>query len=96
MSNIICHHNGRYNFYTTIADGFCYVSSLSVKQVQEVIKEKYGQDRLNKLPDRLERAHKNGHSGISDETLQEILCCNRAGDNEEHLTYDECIRRYLS
>ena len=97
MANIICHHNGKYNFYTTIADGFCYVSALTLEQVYEVVKEQSGQSGIDLLPRRLDRAHKNGHSSmLGEESLEEFLYCNRAGENEEHLTVDECIRRFLS
>ena len=94
---IICHHKGRYNLYTTIADGFCYVSSLSLEQLESLTKEEHRQSGLNQLPERLERAHKAGHSSLIDSgDLDAFLCCNRAGDNEEHLSTDECIKRFLS
>lgn len=96
MANIICHNKGRYNLYSTVSDRFCYVSSLDVNQLFHVIYEKYGNVGIDALPERLERAHKNGHSAITDETLEQLLCCNRAGVNEENLSYQECIDRFLS
>jgi hypothetical protein len=96
MANIICHRNGKYNFYTTIADGFCYESALTLEQVREVVKQQSGQNGLDQLPERLERAHKNGHSAMDGGTLEDFLCCNRAGENEAHLSFDECVRRFLS
>lgn len=96
MANIICHHEGRYNLYSTVSDGFCYVSSLDANQLFHVMYETYGDIGVDSLPERLERAHRNGHSAITDETLEQFLCCNRAGDNEEHLSYKECIDRFLS
>jgi hypothetical protein len=47
MTNIICHHNGKYNFYTTVSDGFCYESALTLDQVREVVKEQNGLDQLS-------------------------------------------------
>jgi hypothetical protein len=96
MAKIICHHNGKYNFYTTIADGFCYESALTLEQVREVVKEQSGQIGLDQLPSRLDRAHKNGHSSIFGGTLEDFLHCNRAGENEEHLSFGECVRQFLS
>jgi len=96
MSKIICHHNGRYNLYSTIADGFCYVSSLTLEQIECLTKEEYGQSGLRELPERLERAHKFGSSSMFKEGLDSFLCCNRAGEKESHLTTEECIERFLS
>ena len=53
MAQILCHYKGRYNFYNTISDGFRFVSSLSLAQVKEVIKEDQGKEGLKKLRDRL-------------------------------------------
>lgn len=96
MANVLCHYHGKYNFYTTVADGFCYVSSLTLEQVEQVVRDEYGQQGIDQLPDRLDRAHKNGHSALEGGTLEEFLCCNRAGENEEHLSFDECVTQFLS
>lgn len=79
-----------------IGDGFCYESALTLEQVREVVKQQSGQNGLDQLPERLERAHKNGHSAMDGGTLEDFLCCNRAGENEAHLSFDECVRRFLS
>jgi len=96
MSRIICHNNGRYNLYSTISDGFCYVSSLSLEQLEHLTKEEYGESGMRELPNRLERAHKFGNSCMFREPLDAFLCCNRAGDNEAKLSTKECIERFLS
>ncbi|MFD3435485.1 hypothetical protein [Alteromonas macleodii] len=96
MAQIICHHNGRYNLYNTISDGFRFVSSLSREQLESLIENESGEKGLSELPARLERAHQNGHSSISTESLDEFLCVNRAGENEECLTTQECIKHFLS
>jgi hypothetical protein len=96
MANILCYHKGKYNFYTTIADGFCYERGLTLQQVCDVVKDRYGQDGLDELPERIRRAHKNGHSAHGGGTLADLLSRNRAGDNEERLPFDECLRRFLS
>lgn len=97
MAEIICHHNGRYNIYCTIPDGFYWVESISLEQLQGFTKEQHGQRGLDILPDRLERAHKNGHSSLSDGSgLDGFLCCNRAGENEAHLSTEQCIKQFLS
>ena len=96
MQMTLCYHNGKYNFYTPVMDAFCYIDSLSIEQVRMVTEKEYGKDGLERLPERLERAHKNGHSAHEGGNLEEFLSCNRAGDNEKHLSFEECIRQYLS
>lgn len=96
MPNVICHHKGKYNLYTTIADGFCYESALTLEQLEQVIKERQGSDGIARLPERLERAHIFGHSGLFGGSLNELLLCNRAGENEKHLSYEECINKFLT
>ncbi len=93
---IICHNKGCYNFYCTISDGFEFVSSFTLDQLTQIIRDAYGQTGIDELPHRLERAHQRGHSSKSDETLRQFLCVNRAGQDEKCLPVDECIDRFLS
>ena len=93
---IICHHKGHYNFYSTISDGFAYVSSITLDQLTQIVKDNYGEAGIAELPERLERAHEVGHSYRSNDTLEEFLCCNRAGQNESFLTIQQCIDEFLS
>ena len=96
MSAIICHLNGNYNIYSTVMDTFCFDKSISLTELTRVIQRYHGQQGLDQLPARLERAHKNGHSGFEGGTLEEFLDCNRAGEDEAFLSYDECVARFLS
>ena len=97
MANIICHHEGKYNLYSTIADGFIYESSIDLEQLNYIIDIQLGKTGVSSLPERIERARKNGHSSLTDDSdLDGFLCCNRAGDNEVFLSTSECIKRFLS
>lgn len=96
MAEILCHNNGRYNFYLTISDGFRFESSLSRDQLDEFTKEFYGIKGLQDLNGRLERAHENGTSSYLVTTLEMLLVGNRAGENESELSVQECIDRFLS
>ena len=95
---IICHNKGRYNFYSTVSDGFTFSSSLTYCQVVEFIREEYGKKGLELLDKRIERAHKKGTSSMmpGDDDLKSFLICNRAGKDEKHLTHEECIKEFLS
>ena len=96
MSRIICHHKGRYNLYSTILDSFLFVSSINLEQLKQITEEESGYRGLVGLDERLVRAHKFGNSAHFQEDLGSFLCCNRAGENEECLTTEECIKRFLS
>jgi len=96
MANMILHKNGAYNLYTTIAEGACYESPLTLKQLTEHIQRELGEAGLRELPQRLERAHKTGCSSMHGETLERCISCNRAGPNETHLSVDEFVAKYLT
>lgn len=75
MANIICHHEGKYNLYSTIADGFIYESSIDLEQLNYIIDIQLGKTGLSSLPERIERARKNGHSSLVDSPgLDGFLC----------------------
>lgn len=95
MPSFIIHKDGAYNFYTTVSDGACYEEALTLKQVHEVIKEEYGNEGLNQLPERLKRAQKTGCSGRG-WSLDDCIEDNRSGPNEEHMTREDFIRKYLT
>lgn len=96
MAELILHKDGAYNFYTTISDTACYESALTLEQLTEVIRLEYGQQGLRELPQRLERAHKNGCSSGLGETLAECIEGNKAGENYSELSFDEFVKRYLT
>lgn len=96
MNQIICYGPGRYNIYSTVTNGFFFNKSISLKQLVMFIKEEQGAKGLSILPERLKRAHEQGHSSPQEDNLDELLFCNRAGKNETKLTTAECIKQYLS
>ena len=96
MGQLILHKDGAYNLYTTIADGACYESALTLEQLEEVIRFELGERGMSELPARLERAHKTGCSHRLGMTLAECISANRAGENESELSFDEFVARYLT
>ena len=96
MSQILLHHKGVYNFYTTIADGACFELGLTLEQVKSHIKEELGNQGLKNLPDRIKRAQKTGTSEITGISLNVLLLCNRAGKNERKLSTKQFINRFLT
>ena len=96
MAQLIIHKDGAYNFYTTIADGACYESALTLEELKMIVKFESGVNGLRELPERLDRAHKTGCSSLRGETLEECIRCNRAGENETTLTVDAFVAKYLT
>ena len=95
MSEVICHNNGRYNLYFTVSDGFHWVSSISLDQLKKYFKEEFGNEGLRDLDNRLQRAHQTGTSYYLG-NLESLLSMNRAGENEKHLSFKQCIGKFLT
>lgn len=96
MGQILVHHKGVYNFYTTVADGACFESGLTLEQVKSHIKEELGNQGLRNLPFRLKGAQETGTSDIICASLDELLICNKAGKNGRKLTTKQFIDRFLT
>lgn len=95
MPQFIIHKDGAYNFYTTVADGACYESALTLEQVEELVKFEQGEQGLRELPERLKRAHETGCSGIN-WTLDDCIDSNRCGPDETKMSREEFITKYLT
>ena len=96
MTQLILHKDGAYNIYSTVSDSARYESALTLEQLEQAIRFEQGEQGVLGLPARIERAHKTGCSSIDGETLEECICCNRAGENESELSLDEFVTKYLT
>lgn len=96
MPQLILHNAGAYQLYTTVADGPCYETALTLEELKEILRFEGGQSAIDALPARLERAHKTGCSSIDGQTLEECIACNRAGPNETNVPVDEFIKRWVT
>ena len=95
MGGILCHHDGKFNFYNTISDGFRFEGGLTQGQVISLVRKEQGTDGLDKLPDRIRRAVEKGTSSHLEASLEQLVCCNRAGDNEAHLDLQQILDRFF-
>lgn len=95
MSMIICHHNGKFNAYTTVTDGFCFKSYITEEQLRSYYEEAYGLNSMFDFEQRLIRAKEKGVSSHIHSSLKDFLYYNRAGENEEHLSYEECLKLFF-
>ena len=89
MAKIICHNKGRFNIYCTISDRFLFEKSVDDIMISFTTKD-------HNILDRIQRAITHGTSAIPHESLEDFLCCNRAGESEKHLSTKECINGFLS
>jgi hypothetical protein len=96
MPTYIIHKDGVYNFYSSISDTCWFVSGITREQLEAVYKEEYGNSGMRDLPQRLERAHKKGTSCRLSPNLERFLICNRAGENESTLPFEEFVGRFLT
>ena len=66
---------------------------MSLEEFEEYYKEEYGNKGINQLPARLERVERTGCSAFNT-TLDSLLACNKAGDNEVKISKEEIYRKY--
>lgn len=95
MPQAILHKDGAYQLYTTVTDGPCYQTALTLDELKDVLRFEGGQAAIDALPARLERAHKTGCSAHG-YTLEECIAGNRAGPGESEVPFDEFVRRWLT
>lgn len=96
MAQLIIHHGGAYNLYSTIVDGPIFETALTLEQLTDHIRAERGAEGINELPRSLERAHKTGCSGLSGQSFQDCISRNRAGVDGARLSDDEFVNQYLT
>ena len=79
--------------WSTIVDA-PVTPGMSLDDFKEYYKERHGADAFAKLPERLERVEVNGVSAFGYQSLKSLISCNRAGENEKHLSMSGIIKKY--
>ncbi len=82
----------KYFEWSTISDAPT-TYAMSIEELRKYIKRKYGEEGLKDLPDRLKRVEEKGTSAF-DNTLEEILYVNRAGEEEECISKKAILKKY--
>ena len=83
-----------YLVWSTIVDA-PITDGMPLEEFKEWYKFEYGRASLTReLPDQMNLVEANGVSARA-ETLNEVLSCNRAGPDEEKLTKDQIIEKYI-
>ena len=69
---------------------------MDMEELESYTKERYGEEGLKDLPQRLERVKKTGCSSHYPQSVDELIKGNRAGDNEKTLTKKQIYKKYSS
>ena len=96
MGQIIIHHDGAFNFYSTVSDSAVLTSSLTEEQVTTLIREQYGSVGAHALANRFARAKLEGTSSMLDHSLSKQLSCNRAGPGDSRMPVHDFIHKFLT
>ena len=65
--------------------------ALPLKEFKKFYREEYGKNGMSELKDRLKRVEKNGTSSKIRTTFDDIVSCNRSGENETQLSKEQLI-----
>lgn len=83
-----------YMEWSTIVDA-PVTYGLPKKEFEEYYGQEYGDSGSLKLPKRMARVEKTGTSASSpNDSLENLISCNRAGDEETSLTKEQLIDKY--
>ena len=93
MPDILIKIEDKYFEWSTVVDAPT-TYAMDKKELEEFIKEEYGNEGLRELPERLKRVEKQGTSCNYKLTADDLIDGNRAGDNETKLTKKEILEKY--
>lgn len=86
MGKPIVHHNGWFFVWSTIVDA-PVTKAMRRAEFESFYRECYGSEGMKELPARLERAIAKGTSSFDGESAEDLIAGNRAGNNEEELSF---------
>jgi len=95
MPNAIIKIKDKYFEWSTVVDA-PVTYGMTKDELYEYIKERYGREGLQELPERLARVEKFGTSFHWNTTLDELFESNRAGEDETYLTKEEIYAEYAT
>ena len=68
---------------------------MTLEGLKEWYRFEFGEQGMKDLPERLERVEKHGTSAIPSQTVDQLITFNRAGDNEENLSKEMIVEKYV-
>ena len=86
--------NDFYMEWSTVVDA-PVTYGMPLEEFTQFYREEYGNSSMRgEFQDRMERVEKNGSSHRRGESAQDIIECNRAGEGETELSYEDIVRIY--
>jgi hypothetical protein len=95
MGQFIVKLGGKYLVWSTIVDA-PITYGMDEAELQEWVKDEYGQQGLRDLPARMERVEQKGTSALTIESAERTVWFNRAGPGESQLTVEQIIEQYVT
>ncbi|NIA10711.1 MAG: hypothetical protein GWP10_13535 [Nitrospiraceae bacterium] len=96
MGHYIIYHRNAYNIYSTIIDNPLFEEAITLEQLIQYTKEKYGTTGVEILHNQVKRACKNGTNGLIQTSLEETVSLNHASKNGTHMLTAEFIKKFLT
>lgn len=94
MPRYICKIEDKYFEWSTIVDA-PVTYGMTLEEFTQYYREEYGEQGMRDLPERMERVEAKGTSALAYGSLDELLECNRAGENDEELTREEIAKTLI-
>ena len=93
MGRFIIKLKDLYFEWSTIVDA-PVTYGMTLDELREYIKEEYGNEGLEQLPQRLERVKQHGTSEYLCKSVEDICTVNHAGENEECISLEQIYELY--
>ena len=94
MARIIIKIKDRYFDYSTVVEA-PVTRGMTLDEFREYYRGEYGEWSLDELEGRLHRVEEKGTSSFLDESVEETIAANYAGDGDSSLTLDEMYDAYF-
>ena len=90
MPRYIVHHEGMFFEWSTVVDAPTTMA-MGEDQFRDHYRRKYGEVMMPGLDARLDRARANGTSALPNESARQLIAGNRAGPDEEEISFEDVI-----
>ncbi len=100
MGRIICKipHQGKdyYLLYSTTSDSFC-TYGVGLARFTQYMGEREGSRYMEtEHPRRMARVERFGTSSLDEESVEDLILCNRCGPKEEELTLEQIVNHFVA
>ena len=94
MGNCIMKLNDRYLIWSTVVDAPT-TELMTLEDFEAYYRDQHGRHGMEGLPHRMERVEAKGNSFFDNMTNDDVICGNRAGEDETELTKEQIIEQFV-